>query len=93
MLYTIIHTLQLCVDLVVQMEVLAPLLTDALANQDGLEVLVQQVNLMYYTVLIKCNIYVSAVCTSACRNGGTCTAPNRCSCPTAWTGSTCTTRM
>ena len=39
----IIHIFQLCVVLLVEMEVLALLPTDALAKQDGLEVLVQQV--------------------------------------------------
>ena len=43
----IICTFQLCVVLLVEMEVLALLLTDVLAEQDGLEVLVQQVNAYY----------------------------------------------
>ena len=36
-------------------------------------------------------IHTSAVCSPACVNGGTCTAPNRCSCQTGWTGSNCAT--
>ena len=30
-----------------------------------------------------------AVCSSACQNGGTCTAPNTCACVSGWTGATC----
>ena len=33
----------------------------------------------------------TAVCNSGCSNGGTCTAPNNCSCVPQWTGPTCTT--
>ena len=40
---------------------------------------------------VKKNYNTSAVCSPGCANGGTCTAPNRCSCRTGWTGSTCAT--
>ena len=33
----------------------------------------------------------TAVCTSPCQNGGTCTAPNTCTCAPGWSGSQCTT--
>ena len=32
----------------------------------------------------------TAVCTRRCRNGGTCTAPNTCTCAPGWSGSRCT---
>ena len=31
----------------------------------------------------------SAVCSPDCVNGGTCVAPNHCTCPPGWTGATC----
>ncbi|CAI8005522.1 Receptor-type tyrosine-protein phosphatase F [Geodia barretti] len=31
-----------------------------------------------------------AVCSPSCRNGGTCSSPNSCSCQSGWTGSICT---
>ena len=34
----------------------------------------------------------SAICASSCQNGGTCTAPNTCTCTSSWTGGMCTTR-
>ena len=30
-------------------------------------------------------------CATSCQNGGTCTGPNRCTCPSGWTGSNCQT--
>ncbi|CAF4323491.1 unnamed protein product, partial [Adineta steineri] len=30
------------------------------------------------------------VCTSGCQNGGTCTAPDTCTCAAGWSGATCT---
>ena len=37
-------------------------------------------------------VHVStAICSPSCRNGGSCTAPNRCNCPATWTGSYCQT--
>ena len=38
-------------------------------------------------------VFYLAVCVSACQNGGTCSAPNTCTCPATYTGATCTTRM
>ena len=38
------------------------------------------------------NIAHAAVCNPSCQNGGTCTAPNTCSCPPTWDGSYCQTR-
>ena len=32
---------------------------------------------------------LSAVCTSPCQNGGTCTAPDTCTCDVGWTGMQC----
>ena len=37
--------------------------------------------------------HFSAVCSSACQNNGTCSAPNTCTCTSSWSGATCTTRM
>ena len=34
----------------------------------------------------------AAVCAPACRNGGTCSSPNVCSCRSGWTGSICNQR-
>ncbi len=34
---------------------------------------------------------ITAVCPGGCYNGGTCTAPGRCSCPARWTGTQCGT--
>ena len=36
-------------------------------------------------------LYVTAVCSSDCYNGGTCVSPNTCSCALGWTGRTCQT--
>ena len=33
---------------------------------------------------------LTAICTHTCENGGTCSAPNTCSCTASWTGSLCT---
>ena len=33
----------------------------------------------------------TAVCARPCQNGGTCTAPNTCTCAPGWRGSQCTT--
>ena len=33
----------------------------------------------------------AAICTSPCQNGGTCTAPDTCSCDVRWTGMQCET--
>jgi hypothetical protein len=35
----------------------------------------------------------SAVCTSACQNGGTCVSYNTCSCPSGWAGLQCQTKF
>ena len=35
-------------------------------------------------------LFHTAVCSPSCSNGGTCTAPNTCSCTPQWTGATCT---
>lgn len=32
---------------------------------------------------------VSAVCSFVCENGGVCEGPDRCRCPTGWTGADC----
>ena len=37
-------------------------------------------------------LYVLAVCSSACQNGGTCSAPNTCTCTASYSGTTCTIR-
>ena len=34
---------------------------------------------------------ISAICTSACQNSGTCSAPDTCSCTSSWTDATCST--
>lgn len=39
-----------------------------------------------------CVLFCLAVCTSSCQNGGTCSAPNTCTCTSQWTGQTCTIR-
>ena len=33
----------------------------------------------------------TAVCARPCQNGGTCTAPNTCTCASGWSGTQCTT--
>ena len=35
------------------------------------------------------SLHCAAICSSPCQNGGTCTGPNRCTCPPNWTGSIC----
>ena len=37
-------------------------------------------------------VYVPAVCAGECQNGGTCDAPNHCSCPSGWQGLLCERR-
>ena len=36
-------------------------------------------------------VYCTAICASSCQNGGTCTAPNTCTCDVGWTGMQCET--
>ena len=38
-------------------------------------------------------ILLIAICNHACENGGTCSAPDTCSCAAGWTGSLCSNRM
>ena len=45
-------------------------------------------------ILIATLSYVStAICTNPCQNGGTCTAPDTCTCDVRWTGMQCETGM
>ena len=37
-------------------------------------------------------VYVLAVCTPVCSNGGVCSSPGTCTCTALWTGSRCATR-
>ena len=43
---------------------------------------------VYYIPLL---IYCTALCVSTCQNGGTCTAPDTCTCDVGWTGVQCET--
>ena len=44
-----------------------------------------------YAMLIKFKyILFIAFCSQRCYNGGTCTAPNNCTCQSGWTGHDCT---
>ena len=44
------------------------------------------------TVIFSFIAYLSAaVCTSSCQNGGTCTAPDTCTCDVGWMGAQCET--
>ena len=45
--------------------------------------------LMYVYSYIMQSVII-AICTKACENGGTCTAPDNCSCVAGWTGPQCT---
>ena len=38
-------------------------------------------------------IFFPAICFSGCANGGSCTAPNTCTCALGWGGSDCTTDL
>ncbi|GIY52174.1 epidermal growth factor-like protein 8 [Caerostris darwini] len=38
---------------------------------------------------ISANDCKKAICREECQNGGTCTKPDHCSCPSGWTGKTC----
>ena len=38
-----------------------------------------------------CVFYCAAICASPCQNGGTCTAPDTCTCDVGWTGMQCET--
>lgn len=44
-------------------------------------------------VMIIISLYIAAVCSPGCRNGGSCASPNRCNCPSGWTGGYCQTGM
>ena len=47
--------------------------------------------IFYFTTYIPC-IYTNAVvCSNPCQNGGTCTAPDTCTCVVGWTGTECET--
>ena len=35
------------------------------------------------------NNVMSAICDPGCENGGTCSAPDECSCTAGWSGDTC----
>lgn len=35
-------------------------------------------------------LYVSAICSPSCQNGGTCVSPFKCSCPSGYKGDICT---
>ena len=37
-------------------------------------------------------VYVLAVCTPVCSNGGTCSSPGTCTCTASWTGTRCASR-
>ena len=47
----------------------------------------------FITTNLMCKGGILAVCSPACSNGGTCSAPNSCTCPSTYSGATCTTRM
>ncbi|KAK3603163.1 hypothetical protein CHS0354_042996 [Potamilus streckersoni] len=57
--------------------------------------------LVYYTVQYCCpgwthngnNDCIIPICYPTCKNGGTCTGPNSCSCPDLYTGPTCETKI
>ena len=57
----------------------------------GLEVTASHVcNLNSFYTLIHCKFdHCKAVCSVGCFNGGNCTAPGVCTCPSGWTGSNC----
>ena len=62
-------------------------------HRRGLERAVLRVSApIFFSWLIFIVRWRLAVCTSACQNGGTCSAPNTCTCTSSWTGATCTTR-
>ena len=59
----------------------------ATVPQDGLGTHVQRVRNRFDNII---TLYAtSAICDPACENGGTCSAPNECSCPAGWSGDTC----
>lgn len=46
---------------------------------------------MVYLLLIVAFFVCLDLCNGSCQNGGTCVAPNTCSCPRGWTGDFCQT--
>ena len=64
----------------------------AVVHRHGPERAVLRVSIPHPSCMVCIVRWRLAVCTSACQNGGTCSAPNTCSCTSSWTGATCTTR-
>ena len=48
-----------------------------------------QIGVLFLNHII--NFRLSAFCSNACQNGGTCTAPDTCACDVGWTGMQCDT--
>jgi len=88
--------IQLSVHLFVQMLVFAQVLVRVPVLQLGLIHDVQLVCFLLLIGFLKFRVlylfFCSAVCTSPCQNGGTCSSPNTCTCTSQWTGFTCTIR-
>ena len=67
-------------------------LIHVLARVDELERLAVSVCLFYIQSIavdqLLCNS--AAVCSPSCKNGGTCSSPNTCTCANGWNGDPCT---
>ena len=90
-----LDVLQQFVHLLAQTVVVVPVLACVVVLVVGVELVVQSVCLSKNEINIKIesrSMFYLASCSPGCSNGGICSSPNSCTCPTYWTGTRCTTR-